>query len=82
MDVSLGLAGGIMGGKGKGQKVLEVLGEKIGFEIAAGRNGRVWVKGDGVGGTMVVRRVVEGLERVEEGGERRCVDGIVKDVLG
>lgn len=82
VGVSLGVAGEMLSGKGRGQKAFEVLGEKVGFEMAVGRNGRVWVKADGVRETMVVSRVVKGLEGVKDGEEKRFVDRVIKDVLG
>lgn len=55
--------------------VLEELGEKVAFEIAVGRNGKVWVKADGVKETLLVGRAL-----VETDGQGLGVEEQVKMV--
>ncbi|EEP81942.1 conserved hypothetical protein [Uncinocarpus reesii 1704] len=77
-DVSVGLTGRLMssGGSG-GVVVLEELGKKLesqgGFEIAVGKNGRVWVDSSagGAEGIKVVAAVGRCLKEVDE----RCMEG-------
>ena len=39
--------------------VLDEIAEKIAFEVAVGRNGKVWVKSGGVKETLVVGRALQ-----------------------
>jgi len=61
-EVSLGMARRLMmPEKRRGESgvvVLEELAERVRFEIAVGRNGRVWVDGGDVRTTMAVGRAV------------------------
>lgn len=58
-DVSPAFARRLMMGSGKGGVVvLQALSEKVGFEVAAGRNGRVWVDSGSVASTLVVGRLL------------------------
>ena len=42
-----------------GVAVLEEIAEKVAFEIAVGRNGKVWVKSGGVKETLLVGRALQ-----------------------
>ena len=56
-DVSLGMARRLLLNKQKeegGIVVLEEIAEKIAFEVAVGRNGKLWVKSNGVKETLLV----------------------------
>jgi exosome complex component RRP40 len=56
-DISLGMARRLLMAKQReegGLAVLEDIAEKIPFEIAVGRNGRVWVNSAGVKETLLV----------------------------
>lgn len=55
--------------------VLEECAEKIPFEIAVGRNGRIWVKADGVTRTLAIGKVI-----VETDQEMLGIDGQKKAV--
>ncbi|KAK4693409.1 exosome complex component RRP40, partial [Lecanoromycetidae sp. Uapishka_2] len=60
-DISLGMARRLLMTKQREQgkiAVLEELGEKVAFEIAVGRNGKVWVKAGGVKETLMVGRAL------------------------
>ena len=62
-DVSVGLCRRLMMAKAReegGVAVLEEMAEKYGarFEVAVGRNGRVWVRGENVKITVAVGRVL------------------------
>lgn len=59
-DVSLSMARRLLMKAGDGIVVcLEELAEKIAFEVAVGRNGKVWVKGAGVRETLLVGRILQ-----------------------
>jgi len=77
-DVSLGMARRLLMTKQREEgkiAVLEELGEKVAFEIAVGRNGKVWVKADGVKETLLVGRAL-----VETDGQGLGVEEQVKMV--
>ena len=58
-NISLGMARRLLMKGGEGEVVcLEELAEKVAFEIAVGRNGKVWVKSGGVRETLVVGRAL------------------------
>ena len=58
-DISLGMARRLLMKGNEGDVVcLEELAEKIGFEIAVGRNGKVWVKSEGIRETLIVGRAL------------------------
>lgn len=59
-DVSPAFARRLMMGASKGGvEVLELVGEKVRFEVAVGRNGRVWVDSGTVGGTATLGRLLK-----------------------
>ena len=67
-DISLGMARRLLVAKQReegGVAVLEEVAAKVAFEIAVGRNGKVWVKSGGVRETLVVER---SLQETDEGG--------------
>ena len=58
-NISPGFARRLMMGKAKGGVcVLEEVGEKVRFEVAVGRNGRVWVDSGSVKGTVMIGRLL------------------------
>jgi exosome complex component RRP40 len=60
-DVSMGMARRLLMTKQREEgkiAVLEELGEKVAFEIAVGRNGKVWVKAGAVKETLIVGRAL------------------------
>ncbi|CAF9933278.1 exosome non-catalytic core subunit rrp40 [Imshaugia aleurites] len=74
-DVSLGMARRLLLARQReegGIVVLEGLAEKVAFEVAVGRNGKVWVKSGGVKETLLVGRALQETDReglgVEEQG--------------
>ena len=84
-DVSLGMARRLLAAKQReegGVVVLEAVAEKVGFEVAVGRNGKVWVRSAGVKETLVVGRALQETDRgglgVEEQGKlvRRLLRGL------
>ena len=61
-DVSMGMARRLLMAKqreGGGIAVLEEIAEKVAFEVAVGRNGKVWVKSGGVKETLLVGRALQ-----------------------
>ena len=74
-DVSLGMARRLLLARQReegGLVVLEEIAEKVAFEVAVGRNGKVWVKSGGVKETLLVGRALQETDReglgVEEQG--------------
>lgn len=67
-DLSLGMARRLLLNKQKeegGIVVMEDIAEKVAFEIAVGRNGKVWVKSNGVRDTLLVGTA---LQETDQGG--------------
>ncbi|KAL8972465.1 MAG: hypothetical protein Q9197_002758 [Variospora fuerteventurae] len=65
-DVSLGMARRLLLNKQRDEGALIVLDELAGelaFEIAVGRNGKVWVKADGVKATLLVGKALQDTDR-------------------
>jgi len=61
-DISLGMARRLLLAKQRedgGIAVLEEIAEKVAFEIAVGRNGKVWVKSGGVKETLLVGKALQ-----------------------
>ena len=82
-DISLGMARRLLLNKQKeegGILVLEEIAEKVAFEIAVGRNGKVWVKSNGVRQTLLVGRALQETDRQGLGLEEQ--GKLVKKLLG
>jgi exosome complex component RRP40 len=84
-DVSLGFARRLLMARQReeaGLVVLEEIAEKIPFEIAVGRNGRVWVDSRGVKETLLVGRVLQETDRLVSGvqEQKRLVRRLVKEL--
>lgn len=65
-DVSLGMARRLLLAKQReegGIVVLEEIAQKVAFEVAVGRNGKVWVKSGGVKETLLVGRALQETDR-------------------
>ena len=82
-DVSIGLARRLMMGGGKGGVVvLEDFGEKIRFEIAIGRNGKVWVNAATIKETLAIGKTL--METDAKGlaidDQKKLVKKVLKDV--
>lgn len=61
-DVSLGMARRLLLAKQRedgGIAVLEEIAQKVAFELAVGRNGKVWVKSGGVKETLLVGKALQ-----------------------
>ena len=61
-DISMGMARRLLMAKQRedgGIAVLEEIAEKVAFEVAVGRNGKVWVKSGGVKETLLVGRALQ-----------------------
>ncbi|SMR61844.1 unnamed protein product [Zymoseptoria tritici ST99CH_1E4] len=89
-DVSPGFARRLMMGTTKDGKsvggvvVLEEVGEKVRFEVAVGRNGRVWVDSGSVRETVAIGRL---LREADEGGlgveeQRKLVKRVLRESAG
>ena len=85
-DVSLGMARRLLLARQKdeaGLVVLEEIAEKVAFEVAVGRNGKVWAKSGGVKETLVVGRALQETDReglgLEEQG--KLVKKLLRELL-
>ena len=88
-DVSLGMARRLMAPRMReqgGLVLMELLAEKIPFEIAVGRNGKLWVNAGGGGdsgirGTLAVGKAVVEADKQGLGldGQRKLVNSILRD---
>lgn len=78
--ISLGMARRLLAGKKGGVVVLEGLSEKMGFEVAIGRNGVLWVDGGNVKNTLAVGRAVQEVDEqaLDERGQRKVVERVLK----
>jgi exosome complex component RRP40 len=78
--ISLGMARRLLAGKKGGVLVLEGLSEKMGFEVAIGRNGVLWVDGGSVKNTLAVGRAVQEVDEhaLDEKGQRKVVEKVLK----
>ncbi len=65
-EISLGMARRLLLSKQReegGIVVLEEIAEKVAFEVAVGRNGKVWVKSKGVRETLLIGRALQETDR-------------------
>ena len=65
-DVSLGMARRLLLAKQRdegGIAILEEVAERVAFEVAVGRNGKVWVKSGGIRETLLVGRALQETDR-------------------
>lgn len=84
-DVSLGMARRLLLNKQREEGklvMLEDIAEQVAFEIAVGRNGKVWVKADGVKETLLVGNALqctdkEGLDIDEQ---RKLVKKLLRQI--
>jgi len=82
-DVSSGLARRLMMGGGKGGVVLlEEFGEKIRFEIAIGRNGKVWINATSVKETLAIGKAFAQVDekQLDVDEQKKLVKKLLKDV--
>lgn len=82
-DVSLGMARRLMmphPAKQGGVAVLEECAEKVPFEIAVGRNGRVWVRAEDTAKTLQIGRVVVETDKggLDVAGQKRIVKQLLR----
>ena len=63
-----------------GKEVLEELGENLAFEIAVGRNGRVWVDSVDAKTTLCVMRCIQQSEFLTGGEQRQLVKEAIKNL--
>lgn len=82
-DISLGMARRLlMKGSEGGLVCLNELAEKLAFEIAVGRNGKVWVKSGGVRETLIVGNVLMESDKgnLHEEEQRKLVKRLLKSM--
>ena len=71
-------------GRGVGVVVLEELGNMgLGFEIAVGRNGKVWVNSEAVRSILVVGRALKETDegRLDVDAQRKLVKKLVRETV-
>ena len=78
----MGMARRMLAGKKGGVVLLEVLGEKVGFEVAVGRNGVVVVDGGSVRITLAIGRAVQEVDAqaLGEKAQRKLAERVLKSV--
>jgi exosome complex component RRP40 len=74
----------MLGGKKGGVVVLEEIGEKVRFEVAVGRNGKVWVDSGSIKETLVIGRLLQACDEGQWGKEQqtREVKKAIKEMAG
>jgi exosome complex component RRP40 len=84
-DVSLGMSRRLMMPNPSAQGsvvILDEIAEKVPFEIAVGRNGRVWVDAEGIAKVLVVGRAIQETDKgnlgVDE--QRKAAKRLLKDI--
>ena len=84
-DVSLGIARRLLLNKQKdegGLVFLDLIAEKVAFEIATGRNGKVWIKAGTVAETLLVSKALQRTDRnslsIEE--QRKFVAKLLREI--
>ncbi|OCK78328.1 hypothetical protein K432DRAFT_356982 [Lepidopterella palustris CBS 459.81] len=79
-DISLAMARRLLAGAKGGVMVLEMLAEKLVFEVAVGRNGVIWVEGGNVTVTLKVGMAVQEVDRGGLGveGQRALVEKVLR----
>ncbi|KAK9449592.1 uncharacterized protein V1518DRAFT_416439 [Limtongia smithiae] len=75
-DISLSLARRLL--LPKTESVLDLLGARVGFQIAIGRNGRIWVDAEDCATTAAVLRAIAETEYMSPDKMRKRVDKILK----
>ncbi|KAF2192500.1 hypothetical protein K469DRAFT_731023 [Zopfia rhizophila CBS 207.26] len=80
--ISLGMARRLLAGRKGGVTVLDGLSEKVGFEVAIGRNGVLWVDGGSVKTTLAVGRAVQEVDEqaLGEKGQKKVVERVLKNL--
>ena len=82
-EISLGMARRLLMAKSKeegGLVVLEELAEQLAFEVAVGRNGKIWVNSGGVRETLLVGRALQETDRegLKVEGQRKLVKKLLR----
>ena len=83
-DIGLGMARRLLMTRPKedgGVSVLDLLAEKLAFEVAVGANGRIWIKSGSVRETLTVGRAVQGTDegRLDLEGQKKLVARLLRD---
>ena len=84
-DISLGMARRLLMSKQKesgGIAVLEEIAEKFPFEIAVGRNGRIWVNSGGVKEILIIGRAIQETdkERLDLSGQKKLLKKLLREI--
>ncbi|KAL1613167.1 exosome non-catalytic core subunit rrp40 [Paraconiothyrium brasiliense] len=80
--ISLSMARRMLAGSKGGVVLLEALGEKVGFEIAVGRNGMVVVDGGNVKSTLAIGRAIQEVDEqaLGEKAQKKLAERVLKSV--
>jgi exosome complex component RRP40 len=80
--ISLGMARRLLAGSKGGVVLLEALGEKVGFEIAVGRNGIVVVDGGNVKSTLAIGRAIQEVDELALGekAQKKMAERVLKSI--
>ncbi|KAL8772093.1 MAG: hypothetical protein Q9209_002759 [Squamulea sp. 1 TL-2023] len=84
-DISLGMARRLLLNKQKEEgklSILEDIAEQIAFEIAVGRNGKVWIKANGIKKTLLVGRALQetDIESLNVDKQRKLVKRLLRQL--
>ncbi|KAK9241197.1 hypothetical protein V1525DRAFT_392408 [Lipomyces kononenkoae] len=80
-DVSIGLARRLLAPSGTygGPSVVDVLGKLVPFEIAVGRNGRIWIDSESCKMTVAIIKVIQETEELPKEEMEERVQKIIRD---
>lgn len=83
--VSLGMARRLLLNKQReegGLVILDEIAEKVAFEIAVGRNGKVWVKANSVKDTILVGRALQDTDKngLDINEQRKMVKKLLREI--
>ncbi|KAJ4286825.1 exosome non-catalytic core subunit rrp40 [Kalmusia sp. IMI 367209] len=80
--ISLSMARRLLAGRKGGVTLLEVLGEKVGFEVTVGRNGLLHVDGGSLKATLVIGRAVQEVDEgaLGEKAQKKVAERVLKSI--
>lgn len=81
-EISLGMARRLLAGRKGGIVVLDVFGDKVGFEITVGRNGVLHVDGGSVRVTLAIGRAVQEIDEqaLGEKAQKKLAEKMLKSL--
>lgn len=81
-EVSLNMARQLMQGKKAGCIVLETMGERVSFEAAIGRNGRVWISAAEIKLVIATGRALQETDKMklDEKAQKKLVEKLLREI--